>query len=101
LEDKKKRIQTLESLAVTDDEVSMPVFRPLIGFDKEDIMILARQIGTYETSILPYEDCCTVFVPNHPVTKPSVEALRESEKMADFEEPFRKAMAEREILFIR
>lgn len=93
--------QTLESLAVTDDAVGMPVFRPLIGFDKDDIMVLARKIGTYETSILPYEDCCTVFVPHHPVTKPSVEALRESEKLADFEGPVRKAIAEREILFIR
>jgi thiamine biosynthesis protein ThiI len=92
--------QTLESLAVTDDAVGMPVFRPLIGFDKEDIMSLARKIGTYETSILPYEDCCTVFVPHHPVTKPSVEALRESEKLADFEGLISKALEDREILTI-
>lgn len=58
--------QTLESLCVTNDAVTMPVFRPLIGFDKDDIMDLSRKIGTYETSILPYEDCCTVFVPKLP-----------------------------------
>lgn len=93
--------QTLESIAVTDDAVGMPVFRPLIGFDKDDIMKLARRIGTYDTSILPYEDCCTVFVPHHPVTKPSVSALRDSEKLADFEAPTEKALSDREILFIR
>lgn len=76
--------QTLESLCVTDDAVSMPVFRPLIGFDKEDIVTIAKRIGTFETSILPYEDCCTVFVPQHPVTKPEVAKLRESEAMVDF-----------------
>lgn len=78
--------QTLESLCVTNDAVTMPVFRPLIGFDKDDIMDLSRKIGTYETSILPYEDCCTVFVPKHPVTKPVLEDLRASEAKVDFSE---------------
>ncbi|MBR3130350.1 MAG: tRNA 4-thiouridine(8) synthase ThiI, partial [Clostridia bacterium] len=77
--------QTIESLCVTDDAVSMPVFRPLIGFDKEEIIEKAQRIGTFETSILPYEDCCTVFVPKHPVTKPKVDRLRESEALVDFE----------------
>lgn len=89
--------QTLESLCVTDDAVSMPVFRPLIGFDKEDIVNIAKKIGTFETSILPYEDCCTVFVPQHPVTKPRVEDLRESEAAVDFGQMIAKAIENTEV----
>lgn len=88
--------QTIESLCVTDDAVSMPVFRPLIGFDKEEIIDKAQKIGTFETSILPYEDCCTVFVPKHPVTKPKVDKLRESESLVDFEPMIRKAIEDTE-----
>ena len=77
--------QTMDSLVCTDDAVSIPVFRPLIGFDKEEIVEKAQKIGTFETSILPFEDCCTVFVPQHPVTRPKVEQLRESESLVDFE----------------
>ena len=88
--------QTIESLCVTDDAVSMPVFRPLIGFDKEEIIEKAQRIGTFETSILPYEDCCTVFVPKHPVTKPKVDRLRESEALVNFEPLIEKAIAETE-----
>ena len=84
--------QTLESLCVTDDAVSMPVFRPLIGFDKDDIVSIAKKIGTFETSILPYEDCCTVFVPQHPVTKPDVQKLRQSEALVDFEPMIEEAI---------
>ncbi len=93
--------QTIESLCVTDDAVSMPVFRPLIGFDKEEIVEKAQRIGTFETSILPYEDCCTVFVPKHPVTKPKVDKLRESEALVDFEPLLEKAIAETERMDIR
>ena len=93
--------QTIESLCVTDDAVSMPVFRPLIGFDKEEIIDKAQMIGTFETSILPYEDCCTVFVPKHPVTKPKVDKLRESESLVDFEPLIEKAIAETERMDIR
>ena len=93
--------QTIESLCVTDDAVSMPVFRPLIGFDKEEIIDKAQKIGTFETSILPYEDCCTVFVPKHPVTKPKVDKLRESEALVDFEPLIEKAIAETERMDIR
>jgi thiamine biosynthesis protein ThiI len=75
--------QTIESLVVTNDAVSMPVFRPLIGFDKLDIMNLAQTIGTYETSILPYEDCCTIFTPKHPVTQPRLNKILESEALVD------------------
>ena len=93
--------QTLEALAVTNDAVSMPVFRPLIGFDKDEIMDIARRIGTYETSILPYEDCCTVFVPKHPVTKPKLEDLRRSEAAVDFSGMMDKAIENTEVMTIR
>ena len=93
--------QTIESLCVTDDAVSMPVFRPLIGFDKEEIIEKALMIGTFETSILPYEDCCTVFVPKHPVTKPKVDKLRESEALVDFEPMIRAAIDATERMIIR
>ena len=90
--------QTLESLCVTDDSVSMPVFRPLIGFDKDDIVEVAKKIGTFETSILPYEDCCTVFVPQHPVTRPTVAKIRESEAKVDFTDMIRTALEQTEVL---
>ena len=93
--------QTLESLCVTNDAVTIPVFRPLIGFDKDDIMDLSRKIGTYETSILPYEDCCTVFVPKHPVTKPVLEDLRASEAKVDFSEMIEHAISDSELMIIK
>ena len=72
--------QTMQSLYVTDHAATLPVFRPLIGFDKQDIIELSEKIGTYETSILPYEDCCTIFVAKHPVTKPRLDVIERSEK---------------------
>jgi thiamine biosynthesis protein ThiI len=92
--------QTIESLTVTQDAVTLPVFRPLIGFDKEEIIDRAKIIGSFDTSILPFEDCCTVFVPQHPVTKPKVEALRASEALVDFEPMLEKAVADTEKLSI-
>lgn len=77
--------QTMEGLQCSSDVCTLPVFRPLIGFDKTEIMDRAQQIGTYDTSILPYEDCCTIFTPKHPTTKPKVERLRESEALLDVE----------------
>ena len=77
--------QTMEALRVTEDCVSLPVLRPLIGMDKTDIVQLARKIGTFETSILPYEDCCTVFTPRHPRTKPKLEDVLEVERALDVE----------------
>ncbi len=71
--------QTMQSLASTDEVCTMPVYRPLIGFDKQEIVELSKKIGTFETSILPYEDCCTIFVAKHPVTKPSLKVIRCSE----------------------
>lgn len=75
--------QTLESLGVTDAATDLPVIRPLIGMDKEEIVTIAHKIGTFETSILPYEDCCTVFVPKHPKTKPRLVDIMESEEALD------------------
>ena len=77
--------QTMEAMAVTGAVVDIPIFMPLIGFDKEEIVTIARKIGTMETSILPYEDCCTVFTPKHPKTKPTIPQLLEAEKKLDRE----------------
>jgi thiamine biosynthesis protein ThiI len=71
--------QTAEALSVTDAVVRMPVMRPLIALDKTDIMDLAREIGTYEKSIEPYEDCCTVFLPKHPKTRPNIKDVEDAE----------------------
>ena len=92
--------QTIESLTVTNDAVDMPVFRPLIGFDKEEIVTRAKAIGSYETSILPFEDCCTVFVPQHPVTRPKLEEIRKSEARLDFSQMIETAIANTEFLSI-
>ncbi len=72
--------QTIQSLAATNEVCTMPVFRPLIGFDKQEIIDVSERIGTYETSILPFEDCCTIFVAKHPVTKPNLNAIKRSEQ---------------------
>lgn len=71
--------QTMASLACTDEACMMPVYRPLIGFDKNDIVDIAEKINTYETSILPFEDCCTIFVAKHPVTKPNLKVIKDHE----------------------
>ena len=72
--------QTMQSLAATNEVCTMPVYRPLIGFDKQEIVEVSERIGAYETSILPYEDCCTIFVAKHPVTKPSLNVIHNDEK---------------------
>ena len=90
--------QTMEGLIVSTDCADRPVFRPLIAMDKTDIMDIAREIGTYETSILPYEDCCTIFVPKHPKTKPRLEEIRKSESVLDIETLVNKAIEETEIV---
>ncbi len=77
--------QTMEGLMVSNDVADRPVFRPLIAMDKIDIMDISRDIGTYETSILPYEDCCTIFVPKHPKIKPRVDLIRNSESILDID----------------
>ncbi len=77
--------QTMEAMAVTGQVCTLPVFRPLVGMDKEEIVRTARKIGTFETSILPYEDCCTVFTPRHPKTHPKLEEILEAEAALDLE----------------
>lgn len=77
--------QTLEAICVTDAMVQMPVFRPCIGMDKEEIVRISRRIGTYDTSILPYEDCCTVFTPRHPKTRPDPARVAEEAAKVDFD----------------
>lgn len=93
--------QTAEALVVTDSVVSMPVMRPLIAMDKVDIMDKAREIGTYDISIQPYEDCCTVFLPKHPVTKPKLARIEKSESSLDVEALVNNAVESEEIIEIR
>ena len=82
--------QTMEAMAVTGAVVEIPIFMPLVGMDKEEIVTIARKIGTFDTSVLPYEDCCTVFTPKHPKTKPTLNQLLEAERKLD-----RQALIER------
>ena len=77
--------QTIESINTTNSVVDIPVLRPVIGFDKEDIIKISQKIDTYETSILPYEDCCTVFLPKHPVIHPKKEIIERAEKKLDID----------------
>lgn len=84
--------QTMQALGTTDSVVSMPVFRPLIGFDKSEIIDIANKIGTFETSSLPYEDCCTVFTPRHPATHPKMEKILWGEERLDSEALIQEAM---------
>jgi len=92
--------QTMEALGCTDAVCDMPVFRPLIGCDKLEITEQAKKIDTYETSILPYEDCCTVFTPRHPTTKPKVEMLIEAEQALDTEALVAEAIANTESVYV-
>lgn len=92
--------QTLESMFVTERNVDLPVFRPLAGMDKTEIMDLSRKIGTYDISILPYEDCCTIFVPKHPKTKPRLADIEASEKALDKEKLIKNAIDGAEIIEI-
>ena len=93
--------QTMQALAVSGDVTELPILRPLIGMDKEEIIRLARHIGTFDTSILPYEDCCTVFTPRHPKTRPDVAEVRELESVLDIDGLCARAMAGREMVRVR
>ena len=93
--------QTLESMVCINDVVHMPVIRPLVCYDKVEIIDLARKIGTYETSILPYEDCCTIFDPKNPVTKPSVEKAEHFESQFPYEELLDKCLATEETVIAK
>ena len=93
--------QTMEAMAVTSAAVNLPVFTPLIGMDKEEIVTRARQIGTMETSILPYEDCCTVFTPRHPRTKPTLEQVLRAEHKLDRQALIARALENTELMKVR
>ena len=94
--------QTLNSLAATNEVCGMPVYRPLIGFDKQEIVEVANRIGTFETSIQPYEDCCTIFVAKHPVTKPNLNVIRRHEHNLDekIEELVKTALETEELIIV-
>ena len=94
--------QTVQSLAATNEVCTLPVFRPLIAFDKEDIVTIAKNIDTYETSILPYEDCCTIFVAKHPVTKPNINIIKRSETKLEekIAELYKEAMESVETILV-
>lgn len=85
--------QTIGAIACTDEVAQMPVFRPLIGMDKKEIIEISRRIDTFETSCLPYEDCCTVFTPKHPRTRPKAEYVRRAEQAVDWEDMINEAVA--------
>ena len=94
--------QTIQSLAVTDCAASIPIFRPLIGMDKMEVVDAARKIGTYDTSILPYEDCCTVFTPKHPKTRPKLDdTLSQEARIGGLSELIKIAADKNERLIIR
>ena len=92
--------QTMHAIACTDAVCEMPVLRPLIGMDKTEIMEIAHKIGTYETSVLPYEDCCTVFTPRHPVTKPKLDTMDKAESKLDIEALVKEAVEGTEMVTI-
>jgi len=90
--------QTMHALSCTDAVAEVPVFRPLIGFDKSEIIDIAKKIGTYETSNLPYEDCCTVFTPRHPATKPKMDIILDGESKLDSEALIKAALENTEVI---
>lgn len=95
--------QTMQSLAATNEVCTMPVYRPLIGFDKQEIVEISEKINTYETSILPYEDCCTIFVAKHPVTKPNLKVIKHHEKDLEekIDELVETALNTQEVIMVR
>ena len=93
--------QTMYAMVCTDAACRMPVFRPCVGMDKSEIVDIARKIGTFETSILPYEDCCTVFTPKHPKTRPSVEEVEKAQNSFDFEPYIQKAVEDTTVTLIK
>lgn len=94
--------QTMQSLAATNEVCTMPVYRPLIGFDKQEIVTISEKINTYETSILPFEDCCTIFVAKHPVTKPNINIIKRSERNLEekIDELFQTAIETEELIIV-
>ena len=93
--------QTMQAMAVTGAVVDIPIFMPLVGMDKEEIVTIARKIGTLETSVLPYEDCCTVFTPKHPKTKPTLGQVLHAERNLDREALIQEALASVEKIAVK
>ena len=93
--------QTLQAIGVTNPKTTLPVFRPCIGMDKEEIVQISRKIGTFDTSIQPYEDCCTVFTPKHPKTKPELSKVEAEENRLDFEALVNEALESAYVEYIR
>ncbi|MFC1623372.1 tRNA uracil 4-sulfurtransferase ThiI, partial [Patescibacteria group bacterium] len=93
--------QTLENIKATEEAVTIPILRPLIGFNKDEIIEVAQKIGTFETSILPHEDCCTRFIPKHPETKAKLEDVKKAEENLDIESMIKSALEETEIEIIK
>ena len=95
--------QTMHSLYATNEVCTMPVYRPCIGLDKQEIVEISEKINTYETSIQPFEDCCTIFVAKHPVTKPNLEVIKRHEKCLDdvIDDLMAKALETKETLIVR
>jgi len=95
--------QTMQSLMCTNEVCELPVFRPVVGFDKNDIIAISEKIDTYETSILPFEDCCTIFVAKHPVTKPNLKTIKKSEErlVGKIEELYKTAIETTEIIEVK
>ena len=92
--------QTIEGITSSNAVVSLPVLRPLIGFDKEEIIGIAKKIGTFETSVLPFEDCCTVFLPEFPATRPKLSFIEEEEGKLDVPALLEEALSSREEFLI-
>ena len=90
--------QTMESILVTNEGINLPIFRPLIGMDKTEIIEIAKKIDTFDLSILPYEDCCTVFLPKNPVIKPHLDLIKKAESVLDFDALIQEALDGREII---
>ncbi len=92
--------QTMQGISVTNESVSIPIFRPLIGMDKVDITKIARDIDTFETSSIPFEDCCSVFLPKHPVTRPLIGDIKESEEVLDIDKLVNSAIENMKVYII-
>ena len=93
--------QTMKAINVTNVLSDIPIYRPLIGMDKDEIISISRKIGAFETSVLPYEDCCTVFTPRHPKTRPELEMVEEQEKLLDFNSLVDEALATRQTIVVK
>ena len=93
--------QTMKAIHVVNEMADIPIYRPLIGMDKNEIIEISRKICTFDTSILPYEDCCTVFTPKHPKTRPELESVIEQQNRLNFDELVEKAYATKQIVVVK